>query len=423
MQVELLQLTDIKCEISNSPEVQTKIEEIASSILEQGLLHPITVHELNTSPMEYEVLAGKKRYLAYRLLQEKGEEITSIPCEIKRGLDVYQKEEIALHENLRRGQLPWYEEVLLVQRLHELRQNQHGISLPNRPGLGKVKGWGMRDTAKELGKALGGVSEDLTLAKMVRQNPALKNIKDKATAVKVVRQTAKRIFAEEEQTFSDSASCTDEVYQGDAASILQNLPDTVFDFCITDPPWLKFEKSDDVTLKRDEFTLPVFKALFRCMKWDSILYMFVGSDDFEFYRKELAKIGWKVQSHPCVWAKEGGLSRTGVRGWEHGRDLELILVAAKGSPVLASSTQVSSLFRHAVVPSRALIHPNEKPTGLLLEIAKCCSYVGSLGVDPFAGSGAFGVMCKRNKRHYTMIEREPERYKKIITRLADKDDE
>lgn len=409
-------ISDIVCDLQPTPEVQSKIEELLESIKEQGLFHPITVHELNTSPITFEVIAGKKRFLA---IQKLG--VVIIPCEVKKGLDGYQKEEISLHENLKRGQLPWHEEVELVQKLHDLRQRQHGVGIASRPAEGEKKGWGMRDTANELGKALGSVSMDMQLAKMVRQNPALKNIRDKATAMKVIKQTTKRLFAEEEATVSGMQDCADEVFFGEAASILNQLPETIFDFCITDPPWLKFAKADDPTLTRDAFTLPVFKALYRTMKYESMMYIFVGHEDFEFYKHELPKIGWKVQGHPCVWAKEGSLSRTGVRSWEHGRDLELILVAAKGSPVIASSTQVSSLFSHAVVPSKSLIHPNEKPTGLIESMLRLCSYAGSLGVDPFAGSGVLATACKKLKRHYVLIERENDRYKKILDRLGKKE--
>jgi len=410
-----INITDIKCDLALTPEVQQKIDEISASIEEQSLFHPITVHTLNTSPVTYEVIAGKKRFLAVQKLGR-----STITAEVREGLDDFQKEEISLHENLKRGQLAWFDEVDLVKRLHELRQQQHGAGIPNRPKEGQKVGWGMRDTAKELGKALGGVAEDIKLAKMVQMNPALKNIKDKVTAMKVVKQTAKRIFDEEDAAFSGMQECSDEVYLGDASSILAQLPDTIFDFCITDPPWFKFAKADDPSLTRDAFTLPVFKALYRTMKFDSIMYMFVGADDFEYYKKELPKIGWKVQGHPCIWAKEGSLSRTGVRSWEHGRDLELILVAAKGSPVLASSTQVSSIFRSAVVPSKLLIHPNEKPIDLVAQIAKLCSYVGSLGVDPFGGSGVFAETCMKLKRHYVVIERDNDRYKKIVERIGRK---
>lgn len=405
-------LSNIQCNLELSSEIQSKIDEIAASILEQGLLHPITVHELNTSPATYQVLAGKKRFYACKSL-----DMESISCEVRRELTPDQQEEISLHENLKRGHLPWYDEVILVAKLHELRQRQHGASEAKRP-IGGKKGWGMRDTAAELGKALGAVSMDISLAKMVMMNPAMKKIRDKSTATKLINQTTKRLSAEEEQYMtSSSVSCADEIYCGDSATILDQLPEMVFDFCITDPPWVKFEKSDDKSLKRDIDTLKVFKSLFRCMKWNSFVYIIVSTEDFYFYQRELPKIGYKVQGHPCAWHKESFLSRTGVKGWEHGRDMELILLAVKGSPVLALSTQASSIFRHAVVPSKLLIHPNEKPMALLSAIAEVCSFDGSLGIDPFGGSGSFAEMCLKNNRHYTVIEREPERYKKILERL------
>lgn len=409
-----ISIEEINCEYVADAEVQSKIDEIAFSIQERGLLHPITVQLVNGSDKQYEIITGRKRLLAHRKI---GRDL--ILCKVMENLDEFGKKEIALHENLKRGQLPWYEEVILVKELHELRQRQHGVSMPGRPE--KVKsGWGIRDTADELGKALGGVSEDMNLATMVQLNPALKNIKDKTTAIKVVKQTTKRIFAEEEATVSGDVDFADEVFYGDASSILSQLPENSFDFCITDPPWIEFAKSDDVTLKRDAETLPVFKALYRVMKFDSMMYMFAGIDDFNFYQRELVKIGWKVQKHPCVWAKEKFVSRTGVKSWEHGRDLELILVAAKGSPVIASSTQVSSLFNHAVVPSKLLTHPHEKPTELIESLMRYCSYEGSLGIDPFGGSGVFASACIKDKRHYVIIERDHERYLQILSRLKRK---
>ena len=410
-----IQLKDIAYDPQVTPELQEKIDEIAFSIQEHGLLHPISVQKLNGSDLAYELITGKKRLLAHLKIGR-----ASILCKVFDGLDVFQKKEVALHENLKRGQLPWYEEVMLVKELHELRQQQHGTVPAGRPEGDKKSGWGMRDTALELGKALGGVSMDMQLATLIQMNPALKNIKDKTTAMKVVKQTSKRIFAEEEATVSGDVDFADEVYFGDASSILAQFPETAFDFCITDPPWIEFGKSDDVTLKRDAETLPVFKALYRVMKYDSIMYLFCGIDDFVFYQHKLVNIGWKVQKHPCIWAKGNFMSRTGVKAWEHGRDLEMILVAAKGSPVIASSTQVSALFTHDIVPSRLMVHPHEKPVELIQDIMRYCSYEGSLGIDPFGGSGVFGSACVKDKRHYVIIEREYERYQQILTRLKKK---
>jgi DNA modification methylase len=389
-----------------------KIEQIAASIREQGLLHPVTVQKMNASEGKpYLLITGLIRLLGVKTFSNE------ISVEVKENLDEYQREEIHLHENLRRGHLAWYDEVELVQRLHELRQRQHGASVPNRPTEGKRVGWSIRDTAAELDKALGGVAQDLQLARMVRTNPSLKNIKDKATATKVIRNTVKRIFAEEEATVSGDVPFANEIYLGESTTILNQIPDCVFDFCITDPPWIEYR---DEELTRDDFTLPVFKILFKKMKVDSFMYMFVSADDFEFYKKELPKQGWKVQGHPCAWHKLNHLSRTGMRSWEHGRDLELILLAVRGSPVIVSNSQVSSIFTHAVVPSRHLIHPNEKPIGLIELILGLCSYEGSLGVDPFAGSGSHLEAMRNLKRSYVGIERDPHRFKLMQARLLKK---
>lgn len=392
---------------------QDKLIKIKDSINEQGLLHPITVHKSNGS---FELLAGRYRLEAVKLIypdwQDQDREIF---VEVKENLDEIQKEEVSLHENLKREQLPWHEEVLLVQKLHDLRQKQHGLPEAHRPKDNKKKGWSVRDTANELGKALGGVSEDLQLARMVQQNNSLKNIKDKATAMKVVKQTAKRIFAEEEQYVSGDVPFANEIFLGDASSILEQLPPNSFDFCITDPPWVKYR---DENLVKDEQTVPVFKALYRVMKVDSFMWMFCGEDDFHFYKEELPRIGWKVQGHPCIWQKINCLSRTGMSPWQTGRDLELILLAVKGSPVIASSSQVSSIFSHAVVPSRLLIHPNEKSLELIKSLLRLCSYEGSLGIDPFAGSGVLAEACKTLKRRYVLVERDPTFYHKILKRLG-----
>lgn len=391
-----------------------KLADIKESIQEQGLLHPITVQSVNDSD-SFLLVTGRYRLEAVKLLNK-----STIDAKIiSNDADDVRRQEIHLHENLRRGQLPWHEEVQLVKQLHDLRQTQHGASTVGRPE-GKKKGWGLRDTAEELGKALGGIAQDLQLARMVQNNPSLKNIKDKATATKVIKQTAARIYAEEEAVVSGDHPFSDEIFLGEATTILEQLPETVFDFCITDPPWWKFAKSEDPSLKRDEFTLPVFKALFRCMKWDSFMYLFCGEEDFTFYKRELPPQGWKIQGHPCIWKKENFLSRTGMRGWEHGRDIELILLAVKGNPVLPSSTQISSVFTHAVVPSQKLRHPNEKPVSLIYEMVKTISYTGSFGIDPFAGSGAHLQAMDDLKRHYVGIERDPERYQKIKERMKKK---
>lgn len=388
-----------------------KLKNLQDSINEVGLLHPVIVQQLKGSD-EFLLVTGLYRLKAFTLLGIEGIDATVIEQE----LDDMSREEIHLHENLKRERLEWPDEVVLVQKLHNLRQTQHGVGKPGRPHHGK-QGWGINDTAIELGKSLGSAAQDLQLATYVQNNPSLKNIKDKTTAMRIVKQTAKRMLSEEAQVFSGDVDFADEIFCGEATTILSQLPENSFDFCITDPPWFKFAKVEDPSLTRDTFTLPVFKELYRVMKFDSFLYMFIGTDDWFYYNNELPKLGFRVQGHPCFWAKEGFISRTGVRSWEHGRDFELILLAVKGNPVLTSSTQLSAIFREKVVPPSKLIHPNEKPMDLISSMVKNISSVGALGIDPFAGSGAHLEAFDRCKRHYVGIERDAERFNKIKERL------
>jgi len=399
-------------------------DEFLESLRDQGQLHAIIVRPLNNVLDGYEVVTGAKRHEAAKLLGW-----TEMDAEVKSPTDLDAKI-MRVHENLHRHNLPWYEAVVLVQQLHELRQEQHG----KKEGVGRPKKdekvWGVRDTASELSLSIGGVSEDLSLARAVATDPSLKNIKDRKTAIKLVRRTAKRMQSETMAAMSEIEIGFDEVFLGDSAEVLSHFPDDTFDVCITDPPWLNFF---DPRLTVDERTLPVFKELYRVMKPDSFLYVIVSVDDFVYYggydylddtgtkqhkRGALEKIGFNIAKTPVFWQKENSLSRRGVRTWEYDRDFEFILVAAKGNPVLARSGNISAFKPFPQVPPAHLIHPNEKPLGLITDILEDCSFKGSVVVDPFGGSGVVASACIVAERRYVTIEREKEFYDGIVARLV-----
>lgn len=400
----LIKIEDIQ-ELDN-PVDQSDVESLANSIKEQGLLHSITVHKMNGA---YRVIAGNKRLKAMKLLG-----VPEIECVVKEGdLSPDDLSEIQIHENLKRYNLPWYEQVELTNQLHLLRQRQKGAPKNKRGGGGIKTGWSMRDTALELGQALGTIAQDIQLANLLASNPHLKHIKDKTTALKVVKQMLKRHEMEEFASIPRDIE-VDQIYLGESASILSNFPDNIFDACITDPPWLKFMKDDKLT--RDEETLPVFKEIYRTLKIDSFLYLFVGMDDFIFYREELGKLGFQVQQYPMIWNK-GNQVTQGTRQWEYFRNYELITLAVKGRPALTVNNQ-SAFFDFPPVPSQKLVHPNEKPVEIIKKILAHCTYEKSLVLDPFAGSGVLGRACKEMGRSYILIERELKYYKQIERALG-----
>jgi DNA modification methylase len=406
---------------------EQELKDLADSIKEIGLSHPVIVRPANDSGM-YPLATGERRVRAFQLLG-----LAEIEAEV-RNVDETEGKLIQAHENLQRHNLPWWEAVQLVQVVHNLRQSQHGAGTKGRPKVGEEKaGWGIRDTARELGLAIGPVAEDLQLARAVQLDPSLRNIKDKKTAVRLVRIAAKRHEAETTASLPSDVA-VNQAFHGDSASILQQLPAHSVDHVVTDPPWINFF---DPTLAIDERTLPVLKECYRVMKTDAFLVMFSGIDDIVYYcgydtrdekgeivhqKGQLERIGFSVAKTPLIWHKLKSLSRRGVRPWEYDRDFEFIIIAVKGSPALTSSTAISSFKAFDAVPVRSLIHPNEKPLELLKDIIKDVSYEGNIILDPFGGSFVTAHAAKEMKRRWLVCERDRETFIKGCKRIGFKND-
>jgi DNA modification methylase len=404
---------------------ETKIQELADSIREQGLSHPIIVRPANSSG-KWILVSGEKRLLAFKRLG-----LAEIKAEA-RDLDAHKGRELRIHENLKRFNLPWFEEVTLIEELHRLRQSEHGIASSGRPKKNEEKtGWSLRDTAEELGMGIGVISEDLTLARALKANPNLAKTEDKKTALRLARIAVQRYESELVAGLPVQFD-VNTVYLGDSSNVLKQFPPNSIDHCITDPPWIKFF---DPSLRLDERTLPVFRELYRVLKHGSFLYVFCGLDDYHYYAGtdmpnpkapgetihtpgELEKIGFTVSATPVIWQKLNSLSRRGVRPWEYERDFEFIVVAVKGSPALTSGTLFSGIKKFAIVHNMHAIHPNEKPVELIEDILNDCSYEGNIIVDPFGGSGVLGDACKKKSRKYIICERDKKFYEGICKRLG-----
>lgn len=400
-------------------DMEQEIEKLRASIQEKGLIHNIQVEPFGED--KFRVLAGRKRVLAVQRLG-----LESVPCDIRTGLTPMEAEELSLHENLKRVHLEWWQYTASVKAFHDMRQRQNDgredKEKVGRPKRGEKSTWTVRDTAIELGRSLGSVAEDIELARQVDRNPALRNVKDKTTAIKLIRSEKRRIEAEMEAGAptlpGEKSPEVNTVYFGDSNTILNHFPDGFFDAVITDPPWLRYRGKKE--LEQDEDTHKVFMQVLRVMRLDTMLYAFVGHDDWFFYRDWLTKLGFKVSKTALIWQKEGSLSDIGVASWEYGRNYELILVAAKGQPALKHRTQKGSILTHKVVHPRRMIHPHEKPISLIRELLNDCSFPGATILDPFGGSGATAAACVVSDRRFVTIERNREFYENIEKRLDNK---
>ena len=89
-----------------------RLEELAQSIREKGLLEPILVQECE-NPHHYEIIAGERRWRACRMA-----ELQEIPV-IIRNFDEQERVEISLIENIQREDLNPIEEARAYRRLAE----------------------------------------------------------------------------------------------------------------------------------------------------------------------------------------------------------------------------------------------------------------------------------------------------------------
>jgi DNA modification methylase len=396
-----IKLSDLEFDWNFS--IDEELNQLMQSIQNHGLFHAIIIQ--GDAP-PYKIIAGKKRLMACQALKFERIIATIIPS------NATNPQEIALHENLRRHNLPWYEQVELEKELHELRISQHGKKKLGPPSKENT-GWSQNDTARELGLALGTLSQDIQLAVALKRNPQLRNIKDKSTALKVIRQIARREQAEQESALPSSIEM-DEVYLGDSAVILRTIPDATFDACITDPPWSQYK--DESLTSNQESLLPIWNEVYRTLKRDSFLIIITSTTDFRYLSQELPKLGFKVQDYPIIWEKPKTITH-GRAPWQFARDYEPIIVAVKGAPSLTSGTEVSSILQFDNLHYSRMIHPHEKPLSLLRRLVSLTTFDGAKVVDPFSGSGATLEACRDLDRRYIGIEKNKGFYDNIIKRM------
>lgn len=98
--------------------------DLAKDIERNTLQFPITVQPWEKEDYKYRIIAGHRRFAAFKILNCK-----TIPAMIKEGLSEVQASLLNLNENLKRKDLNILEEAKAVNRLHRLGLTQDVIAL------------------------------------------------------------------------------------------------------------------------------------------------------------------------------------------------------------------------------------------------------------------------------------------------------
>ena len=382
-------------------------DQLAASIKEHGLLHPIIIDK------DFTLIAGWRRYVSCRSLGWK-----EIPAICIGSLPPLQRREIELVENIRRVQLSWTDEVKAKREVHLLRQELYGESSHSK----HVEGWSLQDTADFLEDSKSGIARDIELAKALELFPSLAKEKNKATALVRYRKLIAEALEKELLKRTEKTSMA-EIIQGDCLAVLPKTEKA--NLCIFDPPWgLRLDKApewknrelvvffDDSAATAQEQIPQMLHAIYDALKDESIIFSFYMTEWYTRIKQWHIDAGFNVIPLPLIWVKKSPTHA--FHGYTPMHQYESILLAMKGKRKL--SMPISDILQFDSTARGEKIHPNEKPLELIEFLIKAGSTGGDLVLDPCAGSGVVLEAAWETGRRAVIIEKDEDQSRKINQR-------
>jgi DNA modification methylase len=404
------------------------LDKLQSSIARVGLLNAIIIDS------DYELVAGFRRLTCCKNLG-----FVDIIAMFKDDLSPLQKKELELEENTYK-ELSWDEVASLRADIHKIKQELYG-----KPVKGHAtESWSVEDTAQSLGLSVGTLSQDLTLADSLAKYPNLRKFTSKRQAVSaLVKARETTLLSELARRDAEKSllkiSTPYLLHNGDSRIFLkENVEDETVDLVFFDPPWgididvvgtsrglggTKTSYKDDGILNAKIFTEEVLVEIYRVMKNNTHMYMFVGSEFLNYWIDFLSntrtvlvpgdaprwevldeKREWKfdVRKVPLIWVKEGGgYTDFEVRFMPR---YETILFCNKG--IRRLNSVCSDVFEFKRPPSTERVHTQQKSTELIQQLIRLSSQPNELILDPCAGSFVSVVAATLTGRRSIGIEKD-----------------
>ena len=261
---------------------------------------------------------------------------------------------------------------------------------------------------------------------------------------------------------------------GDNADVLDRLPDRAFDLVYMDPPFNTGRSQTRRTLAAAADPTGAHVGFGGRRYRTSLLSRLAYDDEFGDYlafleprlaraRELLAPHGTLYfhidyrEAHYCkllldevfgreaflnelIWSYDYGAKPR--RRWPAKHDTILVYVRTPGAhhfdcdaverepymaPGLVSAEKAArgkrptDVWFHTIVPTNGREktgYPTQKPEGVLRRIVAASSRAGGWCLDPFAGSGTLGAVCRGLGRRFVLIESNPEAVEIIRRRLS-----
>lgn len=214
-----------------------------------------------------------------------------------------------------------------------------------------------------------------------------------------------------------------QIIRGDCLEVMKTLPSGCVDVVLCDPPYGIDFKSNQrhnhfKQLRKIANDLEPFIAwtdeAYRVLKDGGCLLCFTRWDVEFVFRDALDASGFKTKQQ-LIWDK--CIHGMGDLAGDFGSQHENIIFATKGNFEFKGK-RPTSVFRHQKVASAHIVHPNEKPVALMIDLIRSVSVEDDMIMDCFAGSGVTGRACVTTGRRYILIEIDDQYYELIKRRMG-----
>lgn len=212
------------------------------------------------------------------------------------------------------------------------------------------------------------------------------------------------------------------IIHGDSLTVLRQMEPESVDAIITDPPYgIDYHtKGTGASIQNDKspfiwFLYDAFRVLKSGASGQGTLICFTRWDVEQTFIDAMKLAGFQVKSE-VIWDKV--LHGMGDCRAQFAPTHENIIFAVKGKFNFPGH-RPNDVVSFKKLSSSQMIHPTEKPVGLLASLITSVTKPGDLIVDPFAGSGSTLVAAKKTGRRFIGIELDGEHFEKAQRRIEE----
>lgn len=406
MQIDYLDINDIKPYENNPRNNDDAVDAVAESIREFGFKVPIVIDENNV------IVTGHTRYKASQQLG-----LTHVPCIKANDLTPEQVKAFRLADN-KVSEIATWDYAMLKDELEEIDMDMSQF------GFDEIEESDIE--VKDDGFEFDDDQQELPLAK--------------SKLGEIYQLGEHRLMVGDSTNFEHVSKLMD---------------NDMADLVVTDPPYnVNVSNSDGLTIENDNldsedfrnFINAAFENLSASLKDGGAFYIWYGDSEDVNFRYACMDNGLTIKQ--ClIWVKNAfTLGRQDYQwrhepclyGWKEGTGHYFVYDRTQ-STVFETTTDFDSMTQEQAVkllkkiysdqmpstilrydkPTANKLHPTMKPINLIAQLIKNSSETGEIVLDLFGGSGTTLIACEQLRRKCYMMEYDPHYADVIIDRYED----